>query len=125
MVGVERRLGVFLSVLLVATLWDWVLALSWRLLCVVVLPTSDLDDLRPYITCDALDDVSGKKNVTLSIAFQTTFITMQNSKVFSQCLAGYFGYNGLNGTKGEYCDPYVPSLAWLWHVSVSFVSSSA
>ncbi len=65
---------------------------------------SDEDDPRPLIMCDSQEDVSGKKNVTLSIAFHTTFISMTSSKVFSQCTKGYFGRNGYNGTVGEYCE---------------------
>ena len=66
---------------------------------------ADSQDPRPYITCNSQDDISGKKNVTLSIAFQTTFISSRDSKVFSECGYGYYGFNGLNHTIGEYCDP--------------------
>lgn len=45
------------------------------------------------------------KNVTVAVAFQTTFVNAQDSKVFSQCGYGYYGSNGVDGAVQELCAP--------------------
>jgi hypothetical protein len=47
----------------------------------VLLVSQDYFDRRPYIDCVAQDDIVGRKNISLVIAFQSTYIDVRRSKV--------------------------------------------
>jgi hypothetical protein len=56
-------------------------------------------DDRPYIECKAQDDITGRKNVTVSTGYFTVRFDTRQSQLSSVCPSNFFG------NVSEYCEP--------------------